>query len=78
LILYLAPAPPVVAGRVQSAEAVGTALMTYAEARAAFARHRRDGTLSPADLRRAVRELEREWGAYNIVDLICAFDAHFG
>ena len=60
---------PVVAERVQRAEAVATALITYAEARAALARHRRERALSAADLRRAVRELDREWGAYNIVDL---------
>jgi len=60
---------PVVADRIQRAEAVATALITYAEARAALARHRRDGALSVTDLRRAVRELDREWGAYNIVDL---------
>ena len=60
---------PVVVGRVQHAEAVATALVTYAEARAALARHQREGALSAADLRRAVRELDREWGAYNIIDL---------
>lgn len=59
----------VVAGRIQRAEAVATVLITYAESRAALARHRRDGALSVVDLRRAVRELDREWGAYNIVDL---------
>ncbi|MGH7312218.1 MAG: type II toxin-antitoxin system VapC family toxin [Candidatus Rokuibacteriota bacterium] len=60
---------PVVADRIAAAAAVATALITYAEARAALARHRRDGALSVVDLRRAVRELDREWGAYNIVDL---------
>ena len=60
---------PVVDSHVQRAEAVATALITYSEARAALARHRRDGALSVAELRRAVRELDREWGAYNIVDL---------
>ncbi len=58
-----------IAARVQSAEAVATVLITYAEARAALARHRREGALSARDLRRAVRELDREWDAYNIVDL---------
>jgi predicted nucleic acid-binding protein len=55
--------------RVQAAEAVATALITYAEARAALARHRREGALTASDLRRAVREMDREWGTYNVVDL---------
>jgi len=55
--------------RVEHAEAVATALMTYAEARAALARHQREGGITGADLRRAVRELDREWGTYNVVDL---------
>jgi predicted nucleic acid-binding protein len=54
---------------VQEADAVATALITYAEARAALARHRREGALSASDLRRTVRELDREWGAYNVLDL---------
>lgn len=58
-----------VVGRIQRAEAVATILVTYAEARAALARHRREGALSVGDLRRAVRELDREWNAYNVVDL---------
>lgn len=60
---------PVVVGRIQHAEAVATALVTYAEARAALARHRREGALSAAELRRTVRELDREWGTYNVIDL---------
>lgn len=60
---------PVVVGRIQHAEAVATALVTYAEARAALARHRREGALSTAELRRTVRELDREWGTYNVIDL---------
>lgn len=35
-----------VVGRIQRAEAVATVLITYAEARAALARHRREGALS--------------------------------
>ncbi len=60
---------PVVVERVQQAEAVATALVTYAEARAALARHRREGALSAVDLRRAVRALDGEWEAYNVIDL---------
>ena len=58
-----------VVARVEHAEAVATALITYAEARAALARHRREGGITRADLRRAVRELDRDWQTYNIVDL---------
>src|SRR6266508_4507175 len=55
--------------RVGAAEAVATVRVTYAEARAALAHHRREGGLTPVGLRRAVRELDREWGMYNIVDV---------
>ena len=55
--------------RVGAAEAVATARVTYAEARAALARHRREGGLAAVGLRRAVRELDHEWGMYNVVDL---------
>lgn len=55
--------------RVEHAEAVATALITYAEARAALARHQREGGITAADLRRAVRGLDREWRTYNVVDL---------
>jgi len=58
-----------VLARVDHAEAVATALITYAEARAALARHRREGGLTGPDLRRAVRELDRDWRTYNVVDL---------
>jgi predicted nucleic acid-binding protein len=58
-----------VAARVSDAEAVATARVTYAEARSALARLRREGGLTPMGLRGAVRELDREWGMYNVVDL---------
>jgi len=58
-----------VATRVEHAEAVVTARVTYAEARAALARLRREGGLTVAALRRLVRELDLEWGAYSIVDI---------
>ena len=55
--------------RVQQATAVVTARVTYAEARAAFARHRREGALRAVDLRRVVRELDAEWGSYGVVEV---------
>ena len=63
------PGSAAVAARVERAEAVVTARVTYAEARAAFARQRREGGLTSAALRRVVRELDGEWGTYNLVDL---------
>jgi predicted nucleic acid-binding protein len=60
---------PMVMARVDDAEAVATVRVTYAEARAALARHRREGGLTPVGLRRAVGELDREWGTYNVVDV---------
>ena len=60
---------PLVQARVEEAEAVLTARITYAEARAAFARHTREGAVSPDALRRIVRELDGEWATYSIVDL---------
>ena len=63
------PGTPDVVTLVEEAEEVATARVAYAEARAALARHRREGALLAADLRRVVRELDREWGTYNVVDL---------
>ncbi len=63
------PGTPAVVARVEGAEAVVTARVTYAEARAAFARHRREGALSRAHLRQVVRELDGDWGAYNLVEI---------
>jgi uncharacterized protein len=68
---------PVVA-RVEQAAAVATARVTYAEARAALARHRREGALSPTALRQAVRELEADWSAYDIVEASEAVVRHAG
>ena len=55
--------------RVERATAVATARITYAEARAAFARHRREGALRVADLRQVVRELDAEWGSFSVVEV---------
>jgi predicted nucleic acid-binding protein len=59
----------VVATAVDRAAAVTTVRVTYAEARAAFARHRRAGGLAPAELRRVVRQFDEEWGQYSIVEV---------
>jgi predicted nucleic acid-binding protein len=58
-----------VAAALDGAEAACTVRVSYAEARAAFARHRRDGALAAADLRRLVRALDDDWSTYQIVDV---------
>lgn len=63
------PGSEVVATRLERAQAVTTVRVTYAEARAAFARHRREGGLTGPALRRVVRHLDGEWGTYNIMDV---------
>ncbi|PWU25154.1 MAG: VapC toxin family PIN domain ribonuclease [Candidatus Rokuibacteriota bacterium] len=54
---------------VERENSVATVRVTYAEARAALARHRREGALDAAALRQAARELDREWATYDVVDL---------
>ncbi len=58
-----------VAAAVERAEASCTVRVSYAEARAAFARHRREGALGAADLRRLVRALDEDWSTYQVVDV---------
>jgi predicted nucleic acid-binding protein len=58
-----------VAARLDRADSAVTVRVTYAEARAAFARHRREGGLTAPALRRAVRQLDGEWGSYDVVDV---------
>jgi predicted nucleic acid-binding protein len=58
-----------VADGVERADAVITVRVTYAEARAALARHRREGGLTAPGLRRAVRQLDGDWGTYNLVEV---------
>jgi predicted nucleic acid-binding protein len=60
---------PAVAGEVERADAVITVRVTYAEARAAMARHRREGGLTTPALRRAVRQLDGDWCTYNLVEV---------
>jgi predicted nucleic acid-binding protein len=62
------PGSDEVGARVERASAVVTARIAYAEARAAFARHRREGGLTGAELRRVVQQLDHEWSTYGVVD----------
>lgn len=54
---------------VEQAEGLATSRIAYAEARAAFARKRRDRGLSRADYRTVVRDLDQDWPEYFIVDV---------
>lgn len=50
------------------ASAGATSLITYAEARAAFARLRRLGNITPAGFRSAKQDLEADWSKYVVVE----------
>ena len=51
--------------------AIGSATVrvAYVEARAAFARRRREGGFDARDLRRLVDLLDGDWGAYTLVEI---------
>jgi predicted nucleic acid-binding protein len=52
--------------------AAATSAVTYAEARAAFARRRRDGTLTAAVFRAATRDFDEDWPRYLVVEATMA------
>jgi predicted nucleic acid-binding protein len=58
-----------VRGLVEQAEVVATSIVAYAETRAALARLRRDGHLSPAGLAGAKRTFEDQWPAFLTLDV---------
>ena len=60
---------PAVAGEVERANAVVTARISYVEARAAFARLRREGRLSAVGLRRLVHGLDADWPSLEVVEI---------
>ena len=49
---------------INKAEVVGTSMIAYVEARAAFARRRRERGIARSDYLRCVRDLERDWPRY--------------
>jgi predicted nucleic acid-binding protein len=51
------------------ATAVATCRIAYAEARAAFARHRREGGLTATLWKRTVANLDDDWGRFAIVEV---------
>ena len=63
------PRSTVVRENVKQAEGLATSRIAYAEARAAFARKRREHGLSRADYRFVVNDLDQDWADYFIVDV---------
>ncbi|MBA3231529.1 MAG: type II toxin-antitoxin system VapC family toxin [Acidobacteria bacterium] len=54
---------------VDNAESIATSVVAYPEARSAFARLERDVHLSSEEHRTAVAALDRDWPAYEVVDV---------
>jgi predicted nucleic acid-binding protein len=54
---------------IADADRVATSEIAYVEARAAFARRRREGNLLPVQQRRIVRALDADWGRYHRLDV---------
>jgi predicted nucleic acid-binding protein len=63
------PKSEVVKNAVGQADAVATSLLAYAEARAAFARSRREGRFAPQVYRRIVGAFEEDWNRYVAVEV---------
>jgi predicted nucleic acid-binding protein len=55
--------------RVETADMSATSRISYAEARAAFARKRREHTVSLRDYQTVVQDFENDWESYFIVDV---------
>lgn len=71
LVKLYAPEPDseAVQALVGSAQVVAVSLVAFAEARAAFARKRRERAVNPKDYRRIVREFDDDWDHYFVVDV---------
>ncbi|MDL2718208.1 MAG: type II toxin-antitoxin system VapC family toxin [Acidobacteriota bacterium] len=54
---------------VERAELVATSVVTYAEARAAFARQRREGGLTLTGFRQAKQDFDQDWPRYLAVEV---------
>jgi predicted nucleic acid-binding protein len=63
------PGRAAVMRQIDSAAAVATVRIAYAEARAAFARKRREGGLDAKDLRRAAEGLDEDWATFTVVEV---------
>lgn len=60
---------PVVRSAVAQADLIGTSVIAYVEARAAFARRRHERGLPAGDYRRIVRDLDSDWARYLVVEV---------
>ena len=58
-----------IVGLVEVADVITTSVIAYAEARAAFARRRREHLITPAELKAAVRQLNAEWPRFASIDV---------
>lgn len=68
--LYVAePGSEDVRQAVAEAEIAATSSLAYVEARAAFARRRRERSLIPLDYRRVLRSFEQDWPRYLRVEV---------
>ncbi|HLC25595.1 MAG TPA: type II toxin-antitoxin system VapC family toxin [bacterium] len=63
------PGSNTVRGAVQSASAVATCRIAYAEARSAFARKRREGGFTSAEYEQVRDDFERDWDKYLIIEV---------
>ena len=54
---------------IEEAETVATSLVTYVEGRAAFSRRCRERILVTSDHDRIVRDFDREWDRYFVIDV---------
>lgn len=71
--LYVAEAESdAVRQMVENADIVATAAIAYPEARAAFARRRREGGLRPRAFAAAKRALDEDWPRYLAIDVTAA------
>lgn len=63
---------------VSAAKAVATSMVAYAEARAAFARLRRERPVSTRRHRERVAQLNRDWNRYAVIELTAAVARNAG
>ena len=61
------PASEQVRELVRNSAVTVTSVVAYAETRAAFARRRRDGTLTPAAFRKAKQDFDADWPNYLVI-----------
>jgi predicted nucleic acid-binding protein len=54
---------------VGEADVVATSVLAYAEARAAFARRRREKLMTPTEARSALRQLDADWPRFLVIVL---------